>query len=543
MLSWLASITWASPPTFTGLQGPEAPEFWENGCRHEARVRGFGGLFVEALRLDLWPADEVRRRALRALELEVAGFLLFGGGTVEEVSRLTGWLREAASEPLLFCADMERGAGQQVLGATQLPPPAALALHADAEEVVEAAARITAGEARGMGFNWVLAPVLDLDIEPRNPIVGTRSFGGDPERVARLGQIWVDACQAEGVAACAKHFPGHGRTTQDSHVELPSVGLSRAALEEDLLPFRRVAPQVAAVMTAHVAYPALGARGPATLCKDVLCGLLRADLGFQGVIVTDALVMQGVRPNEGKDDARGEGRLAARAVAAGCDLLLYPLDLSGAVHGLSVAASRDPSVAARATEALCRVQSMRRTYKTLEGRGPWPGDSERVALRLALESLWAPEAPPELTREKPTEILWFGCETHEPSATTPSDTTFATELSTMGWQVVSVKPLSPAAVGRKWEGSHPTGVREGGEEKQRILVICWSPRAGRGRAKLPAEVIRAIREVLSGGTTWVIVFGHLRILTQIGAPGLCAWSDEPLMQRAAARWLDERVKL
>ena len=270
----------------------------------------YARLFVEALRLDRDGIDAVRARAERALAEEVAGFILFGGET-DDVGRLTEALRAAAGRSLWIAADLERGAGQQFRGATQLPPPPALAAADDAEAAVREAAAMTGSEARELGLNWVLAPVLDLDIESRNPIVGTRSFGAEPARVARLGRVWVDACQASGVAACAKHFPGHGRTVADSHRELPSVGASRSELEADLAPFRAVAGAVATVMPAHVRYAALDGRCPATASARILGGLLREELGFEGVVVSDAMIMEGFHGGE------GEGEAAVRALVAG----------------------------------------------------------------------------------------------------------------------------------------------------------------------------------------------------------------------------------
>jgi beta-glucosidase-like glycosyl hydrolase len=212
-------------------------------------------LLIPALEAD---ADgrftSARARFEEGLALGVGGFLLYGGET-DAVRALTKEAQQRARRPLLFAADLERGAGQQFSGATGLPPLAAIAW-LDDMEALRRAARHTAREARTMGVNWNLAPVVDLDVDAQNPIVGTRSFGADPERVARYAAAWIEACQAEGVLACAKHFPGHGRTATDSHLELPVVRASREELyATDLVPFRAaIAANVASLMTAHVAY-------------------------------------------------------------------------------------------------------------------------------------------------------------------------------------------------------------------------------------------------------------------------------------------------
>src|SRR6476661_2282439 len=171
-----------------------------------------------------------------ALDLGVGGFIIFGG-TVESVRRLTADLLRRAGRPLLIASDLERGAGQQVVGLTQFPPPLALASLGDAS-VVRWAGAVTAQEARAVGINWVFAPVSDLDVLPDNPIVQTRAFGDDPNRVASLVRTWIEGCQEAGALACAKHFPGHGRTSVDSHIALPIVPDPVATLRDsDLLPF------------------------------------------------------------------------------------------------------------------------------------------------------------------------------------------------------------------------------------------------------------------------------------------------------------------
>ncbi len=206
-------------------------------------------------------------------------------------------------------------------GLTEFPPPAALAALEDAA-VVRWAATVTAQEARAVGINWVFAPVADLDVLPENPIVQTRSFGGDPDKVASYVRSWIEGCQDAGALACAKHYPGHGRTTVDSHIDLPVVDASAETLRDtDLLPFGvAVASGVASIMTGHVAYPALDPSGlPATLSKPLL-DELRTGLGFDGLVVTDALIMDGALQGRRESDA------AVEAVSAGVDLLLYPND-------------------------------------------------------------------------------------------------------------------------------------------------------------------------------------------------------------------------
>lgn len=506
----------------------------------------YGGLFLEALRLDRWPPEEVLPRARPALEAGVGGFILFGGeaGTVRS---LCVELRELAGRDLWLAADLERGAGQQFRGASELPPPRALAAHPEPKEAVRAAAGLTAREARGLGLNWALAPVLDLDAESRNPIVGTRSFGSDPSTVAELGRIWVEACQAEGVAACAKHFPGHGRTTSDSHLELPSVEAGREELEGDLHPFRQVADRVASVMTAHVAYPALGSPGAATFSPAVLRGLLRDEIGFGGLVVSDAMIMEGFR--EGED---AEGTAAVRALFAGCDLLLYPDDLRAAAAAVGRAAHGDPTLAARARVALDRSAVWLKRFAPppagLEAM-PTAGEAEARrevlaaeaggsgrALELAVACL-RPRGPVDaiIGRWRPNEsleMLWLSDDlrTDAEGASAPG-TQLAAGLRAAGWRVASPRPLEA----READESLPTSTG------QRIVVVRSTPRAWKGRMELSSAALAALRRALRTAEPGLaVVLGHERLLEGLGVAGICAWSSEAVMERAVARWIARR---
>ena len=270
---------------------------------------------------------------------------------MESVRRLTADLLRRAGRPLLIASDLERGAGQQVAGLTQFPPPLALASLGDAS-VVRWAGAVTAQEARAVGINWVFAPVGDLDVRPDNPIVQTRAFGDDPNRVASLVRTWIEGCQDAGALACAKHFPGHGRTSVDSHIALPVVADTAGTLREsDLLPFAiAVESGVASVMTAHVAYPALDATGvPATISRPIMAEL-RERLGFDGLVVTDALIMDGALMGRRESDA------AVEAIQAGVDLLLYPKDARRVRDALQQGLASGALAAGRLTESLRRYE-------------------------------------------------------------------------------------------------------------------------------------------------------------------------------------------
>ncbi len=475
---------------------------------------------IEALRLDRWSAEEVDRRARSALATGVGGFVLFGGDA-RAVERLCRELRAAAGRPIWLAADLERGAGQQFAGCSELPPPAALAAHPEPLSAARFAAGLTGREARGLGLNWVLAPVLDLDIEPDNPIVATRSFGSDPGQVTALARAWIDACQAEGVAACAKHFPGHGRTRTDSHMELPTVDAPAALLADDLAPFKGVADLVASVMPGHVAYPALGAAGPATRSPEIVTDLLRRQMGFEGLVATDAMIMSGF----GSNPAVG----AVEAVRAGCDVLLYPEDGEEVIGALSDEAERDPVLAARLRESMGRSDALLARLEGQEARG---GDCEGSAsdrpseagasLHLAMSTILdrSGDALRGWDRRRETE-LWIEIDDPSGPGATPQHefgAAFARDLEVAGWRLTGTGEATPA---------------------QRIVLLQATPRGWKGRGGLSPEAVTGVREALAtAGLALLIVFGHPRILEELCTDGACAWAVEPIMERAAARWLD-----
>jgi beta-N-acetylhexosaminidase len=271
------------------------------------------------------------------------------------------------------------------------------------------------------GVNLDFAPVADLATDPLSPIVGVRSFGSSPPLAARHVAAFVRGLQVAGVAACAKHWPGHGDTHEDSHVALPTVGVSRSVLlERELVPFRAaVEAGVAAVMTAHIRVPSLDER-PATVSTVVL-GLLREELGFDGVVITDALEMQGLAASVGVEEG------AVQALAAGADALCIGADLRedalSAIHARIVAAVRSGRLAEeRLAEAAARVRRLAAAFPRRTGETPRPDPVGLEAARRAISA----EGEVELAR-KPLVVEL----TAEPSiAAGPAGRGLAFELGT-----------------------------------------------------------------------------------------------------------------
>jgi beta-N-acetylhexosaminidase len=264
--------------------------------------------------------EQDEERVLRLLkECPVGGLLLFNGGV--DAKKSLERLQAASSVPMLVGSDIERGVGQQVRGCTVFPHAAAFEqLGAEAESAVADYARTLAREARDIGIHITFAPVADVNSNRRNPIINTRAFSDDAGRTAELTRAYVEAAETAGLYTTAKHFPGHGETERDSHDSLPSLPLTIEQLRaRELVPFRAaIEAGCALVMTAHVAYPQVDPSGaPATLSPIILKQLLRQEMGFQGVVCSDSLLMAGVRGQFEREE-----EMALAVLNAGVDLLL-----------------------------------------------------------------------------------------------------------------------------------------------------------------------------------------------------------------------------
>jgi beta-glucosidase len=296
-------------------------------------VRASGTLFDHQRRYPQW---EVSQGDLQRYvqDLGVGGVIWLGGTAAElglRIQQTQGW----ATVPLLMAADIEEGVGQRFVGATPFPPPMALSAIAqrDPERALayaRAMGAATAQEAIAVGLNWLLAPVVDVNNNADNPVINVRAFGDTAERVQGLSQAFIAGAQDHPVLTTAKHFPGHGDTAVDSHLQLPCIPHDRDRLERiELAPFRHaIAAGVDTVMTAHLQVPALDPTYPATLSPAILTGLLRRDWGFQGLIVTDALIMGAIAQHYGPYEA------AVLALEAGADVVLMPADPPGTLEAV-----------------------------------------------------------------------------------------------------------------------------------------------------------------------------------------------------------------
>lgn len=286
-------------------------------------------------------------------------------GTLAELRELCTALHELPWQPWI-AIDHEGGRVMRV-GApfTHFPPAAAIGRTGNAQ-MAYAVGHAMAVELRSAGIDLSFSPVLDVHSNPANPVIGDRSFGADPALVAAMGVAQMRGLLAGGILPCAKHFPGHGDTSQDSHHELPMVRRTRAELDTlELIPFRAaIAAAVPMVMSAHVVYPALDATHPATLSSAILTGLLRHELGFSGVIATDDLDMGAIAKHHEIGDA------AVAIIEAGADLLLLCNDLDKAQRAAAAIAAAVAAGRLSRTRLAASGERLQRLRARLPPRGP-----------------------------------------------------------------------------------------------------------------------------------------------------------------------------
>ncbi|MEU9579286.1 glycoside hydrolase family 3 protein [Streptomyces chilikensis] len=328
----------------------------------------------------------VRTVAELIAKYHIGGVIYFSGWANNildpaQVADLTNGVQRASLAlptpvPSLISIDQEHGANVRIgSGATQLPGAMALGAGRSVSDA-RTAGRISGSELAALGIHQNFAPVADVNVNPANPIINVRSFGADAHEVGRMVAAQVTGYQQAGVVACAKHFPGHGDTGEDSHTGLPVITHTREEWERvDAPPFKAaIAAGVDSIMTAHLQVPALDpSNDPATLSPAILQGVLRGELGFDGVIVTDALNMRGVRTKYGDD------RVPVLALKAGADQLLFPPDIDVAYNGVLAAVLGGEITEDRLDESVLRILRLKDKVGLLSG-SPYvsPKEVDRV---------------------------------------------------------------------------------------------------------------------------------------------------------------------
>lgn len=463
------------------------------------------------------------------VELGVGGFCLYAGD-VESVSSLTSRLQARALRPLLFNADYEDGLPQHCAGGTPLPSNMGVGA-SDSEDAAFEKGDITGAEARALGVHWVFAPVLDLATNPKNPIVNTRAFSDEPERVARLGRAYLRGLKKHKVLGCLKHFPGHGETFGDSHLELLSVSTPRELLEKrELSPFAALADEAGAIMTAHVQVPALepDPKLPYSISSDV-ARTIRGRMKFEGLVSTDALNMRAIANNFDELDA------AKRALLGGADILLVPANARELARALPEAVAADPALASAVRAAFARLEKARADAGLTDSGSAMPASDlsfvggrahmER-AERLAEKCLaWAGPCGAELRAPALAGPLRYW----EPDADRPDEwlgAAFVDALRALGFEVRPHDPKAPAP------------------DETLVAATFLAPHAYSGFIEYEeSDAARISKELKARRKSVLVSFGSPFVFKALGASGLCAFSRWETSQRAAALALAGRLEV
>ncbi|GGR79407.1 MULTISPECIES: glycoside hydrolase family 3 protein [Streptomyces] len=443
--------------------------------------------------------------------------------------------------PVLISTDQEHGAVCRI-GRPATLLPGAMAIGAGrSRSDARTLGRISGAELRAMGVHQDYAPDADVNVNPANPVIGVRSFGADPDAVAALVAAEVSGCQSAGVAATAKHFPGHGDTSVDSHYGFPVITHSRELWERlDAVPFRAaIRAGVDSVMTGHIQFPALDGSGdPATLSRPVLTGILREELGYDGVVITDSLGMQGVRTKYGDD------RVPVLALKAGVDQLLNPPSLDVAWNAVLTAVRNGELTEERLDESILRILRLKARRGVLDH--PWAspdriGRTVGTKAHLAAADRIAERTTTLLVNEGGTlpfdprreqRVLVVGADPASPSGTTgPPTGVLAAALTELGFAATALSTgTAPSAA------TVDKAVAAAGNADA-VVVATYNVTAGSSQRTLVDRLLATGRPVA------VVAVRNPYDIAQLPAVRAClatyCWTDVEL--RAAARVLAGRV--
>lgn len=483
-------------------------------------------------------ADKVRRQLD---ECPLGGLLLFNGRrqhTAETLDRLQG----CTNVPLLVTADIERGVGQQLHGYPVFPHAMAFSALDEAEESVFDFAQSTAQVARASGIHVTLSPVADVNNDPQNPIISTRAFGCEPQQVSRLVAAFIRGSHAGGLLTTAKHYPGHGNTSEDSHHELPTVRSSREEMQQiELPPFQAaIEAGVSLIMTAHVCYPAFDATGKcATLSRPIVTELLRDQLGFQGAVISDSLLMEGV-----KQQGTNEGDLAVQAINAGVDFLLDIADPVGTLNEMERAVIEGRLDAARVEQAFERVWKLKTA--TFEEQ-PEAIDittmedyvlptMEKLVTTVCRDSItMASEREGQLPFSTHQSLCVVVIKTVNPSGSS-DDEPIAAHLREHFTSCEYIE-LGPEASEQEYARA-----KSACQEAEQVLVALIVKPAAWHRFGLSPELVAYAKELLSHNNCVLVSLGAIEALSEFESltnppSQLCTYSDVPAAQQALVQLL------
>ncbi|MFJ4551467.1 glycoside hydrolase family 3 protein [Streptomyces sp. NPDC088817] len=493
----------------------------------------------------------VRTAAELIAKYRVGGIIYFAWANntqnPHQIAGLSNGIQEASLAqprglPLLVATDQEHGIVCRV-GKPATLFPGAMAMGAGGSSAdAHTLGRVSGAELRALGINQDYSPDADVNVNPANPVIGVRSFGADPDAVARLVAAEVKGYQSSKVAATAKHFPGHGDTATDSHYGFPVITHSRELWEKlDAVPFRAaIKADIDSIMTAHIQFPALDDSGdPATLSHSILTGILRGELGYDGVVVTDSLGMDGVRTKYGDD------RVPVLALKAGVDQLLNPPSLDVAWNAVLNAVRAGELTEARLDESILRVLRLKAKLGLLEdpyvsqanvdrvvGVGAHLAAADRIAERtttlLANEGRLLP-----LSRRGHKRLLVLGADPASPSGTTgPPTGVLAAALTELGFQATALST-----------GTAPSAATidkavAAAQNADAVVVATYNVTAGSSQKTLVERLVATGRPVIAVAVRNPYDIAQLPTVSAHLAA--YSWTDVEL--RAAARVIAGRAR-
>ncbi|HEY9517982.1 MAG TPA: glycoside hydrolase family 3 protein [Gemmatimonadales bacterium] len=468
--------------------------------------------------------------------LQVGGIIVSVGSPLDIAATLNFFQRRARL-PLLIASDLEGGTSIRFQGGTPFPTNMGVGAGGRVQDAY-AMGRVTALEGRAAGIHLTFSPVADVNNNAANPIINTRSFGGNAKAVGRMVAATVRGIQDAGMLATAKHFPGHGDTDTDSHIALPVIRSDWRRLDSlELIPFRdAIAAGVRVVMTAHVAMPGVvgDAAVPATLSPEILTGILRDSLGFKGLVVTDALNM-GALVN-----SYGAGEATVRAFLAGSDLLLMPTDPRAAIDAMveavelgRVSRARLDASLRRMLEVKARLGLFRRRTVNLDSLAYTIGRRAHrdTALAVSARSLVLVRdtlAMVDSLRAGPRRIAVV---TYADAGAAPVGSSLIAELTRRGHRISSFRLTAASGPASYDSAAALVKAAPMALFATAIRVVAW-----RGAIGLPEPLVRVINDSNGDRPTMVVSFGTPYLLSQVPRVSgyLIGWTDNPLTEEAVA---------
>ena len=470
--------------------------------------------------------------------LRVGGLIVSVGSPLDIAAKLNA-LQAAARIPLLVASDLESGTTIRLNGGTYFPPNMGVGAggrELDAYQI----GRITALEGRAVGIHFAFAPAADVNSNPANPIINTRSFGEDPDAVGRLVAAAVRGIQEHGMIATAKHFPGHGDTETDSHLALPVIAADWARFDSlELVPFRAaIDAGVHAVMSAHIALPGIdpGETRPATVAPNILTGVLRDSLGFRGLTVTDALNMGGVVSKY------GPGEATVLAFLAGADLLLMPVNAAEAIDAMEAAVTSGRIPRERLDASVRRVLEWKKRLGLFDerfvdldsvmatvGRAEFQGTSREIAERSIV--LAVDDGTVDSLRSAPARITLVS---YADGVRETVGTSFAAELRARGHTVTSLR-LHAESAPAAFDSARVALARN----PVAVFAVSVRPVDSKGSIAIPPLMNALIDSSAGARPTVLVSFGSPYIVMETPRirSYLLAWAANPASERAAARAL------